>query len=95
MRCSGAGSATSTTRCTQRAETMASFRRTVGIRLNEPGEGVGDDGRATDTDAHGLADLFDELESIGFADTIVWATAKTPTALERIAEARELHLARR
>jgi FMNH2-dependent dimethyl sulfone monooxygenase len=73
---------------------QSTLRRTVGIRLNEPGEGAGDDGRATDADATGLADLFDELESIGFADTIVWATAKTPAALERIAAAREQHLAR-
>jgi alkanesulfonate monooxygenase SsuD/methylene tetrahydromethanopterin reductase-like flavin-dependent oxidoreductase (luciferase family) len=71
-----------------------SIRRTVGIRLNEPGEGRGDDGRATDADSAGLADLFDELEAFGFADTIVWATAKTPPALERIAAARESHLAR-
>ena len=71
-----------------------SIRRTVGIRLNEPGEGRGDDGRATDADAAGLADLFDELEAFGFADTIVWATAKTPAAVERIAAARESHLAR-
>jgi alkanesulfonate monooxygenase SsuD/methylene tetrahydromethanopterin reductase-like flavin-dependent oxidoreductase (luciferase family) len=69
----------------------ASMRRTVGIRLNEPGEGPGEDGRATDADAAGLADLFDELESMGIADTIAWATAKTPAAIERIGEARELH----
>ncbi len=73
---------------------QGSMRRTVGIRMNEPGNGVGDDGRATDVDAAGLADLFDELESVGVADTILWATAKTPAAIERIAEARELHLAR-
>lgn len=71
-----------------------SIRRTVGIRLHEPGE-RGDDARATDTDAAGLADLFDELDAFGFADAIVWATAKTPAALERIAQARELHRARR
>ncbi len=71
-----------------------SMRRTIGIRLNEPGEGPGDDGRATDTDAAGLADLFDELESLGVADTILWATAKTPAAIERIAEARVLHQGR-
>jgi FMNH2-dependent dimethyl sulfone monooxygenase len=73
---------------------QGSMRRTVGIRLNEPGEGAGDDGRATDADAEGLSDLFDELGALGFADTIVWATAKTPSALERIAQAREIHLAR-
>jgi alkanesulfonate monooxygenase SsuD/methylene tetrahydromethanopterin reductase-like flavin-dependent oxidoreductase (luciferase family) len=71
-----------------------SIRRTVGIRLHEPGEG-GEDARSTDTDATGLADLFDEYEAIGFADAIVWASAKTPAALERIAEARRIHLDRR
>lgn len=69
------------------------IRRTVGIRVHEPGEGP--DERATDADAAGLADLLDELEAFGFADTIVWATAKTPVALERIGHARDLHLARR
>jgi alkanesulfonate monooxygenase SsuD/methylene tetrahydromethanopterin reductase-like flavin-dependent oxidoreductase (luciferase family) len=72
----------------------ATMRSTIGIRLNEPGEGPGDDGRATDVEAPGLADLFDELASLGVADAIVWATAKTPAAIERIAEARELHQAR-
>jgi len=71
-----------------------SIRRTVGIRLHEPGEG-GEDARSTDTDATGLADLFDEYEAIGFADAIVWASAKTPAALERIAEPRRIHLDRR
>jgi hypothetical protein len=71
-----------------------SIRRTIGIRLHEPGQG-GDDPRSTDTDATGLADLFDELEAFGFDDAIVWATAKSPAALERIAEAREQHLASR
>ena len=70
-----------------------SIRRTVGIRLHEPGEGH--DGRSTDTDAAGLADLLDELDAFGFADAVVWATAKTPAALERIAQARELHQGRR
>lgn len=69
------------------------IRRTVGIRLHEPGEGAADE-RATDADAAGLADLLDEHEGLGFADAIIWATAKTPTALERIAEARRLHLGR-
>lgn len=73
---------------------LGSIRRTVGIRLHEPGQ-RGDDERSTDAEAPGLADLFDELESTGFADAIVWATAKTPVALERIGQARELHLARR
>ena len=72
----------------------ATMRRTIGVRLHEPGQ-RGDDERSTDADADGLADLFDELEAFGFADAIVWATAKTPAALERIQEARERHVARR
>lgn len=71
-----------------------SIRRTVGIRVHEPGK-RGDDARGTDADATGLADLFDELESQGFADTIVWSLSKNEAALERIGQARELHLARR
>jgi len=71
----------------------ASIRRTIGIRLHPPGSGA-DDASGTDTDAAGLADLFDELEDLGFADAIVWSLAKTPDALQRIGEARSLHLAR-
>jgi alkanesulfonate monooxygenase SsuD/methylene tetrahydromethanopterin reductase-like flavin-dependent oxidoreductase (luciferase family) len=70
------------------------MRRTIGIRLHEPGQ-RGDDARSTDTDAAGLADLLDEYEALGFADAIVWASAKTPAAVERIAEARRLHQNRR
>jgi alkanesulfonate monooxygenase SsuD/methylene tetrahydromethanopterin reductase-like flavin-dependent oxidoreductase (luciferase family) len=72
----------------------ATMRRTIGIRLHEPGQ-RGDDARSTDTDAAGLADLLDEYEALGFADAIVWASAKTPAAVERIAEARRLHQSRR
>ena len=71
----------------------ATLRRTVGIRLHEPGQ-RGDDARSVDSDAAGLADLFAEHEAAGFADAIVWASAKTPAAIERIAEAQRLHLAR-
>jgi alkanesulfonate monooxygenase SsuD/methylene tetrahydromethanopterin reductase-like flavin-dependent oxidoreductase (luciferase family) len=71
----------------------ATLRRTVGIRLHEPGKA--DDEPGTDADAAGLADFFDELEAVGFADVIVWSLIKAPAALERIAEARELHQARR
>jgi alkanesulfonate monooxygenase SsuD/methylene tetrahydromethanopterin reductase-like flavin-dependent oxidoreductase (luciferase family) len=70
-----------------------SIRRTVGIRLHEQGQ-RGDDARSTDVDAPGLADLFDELEALGFHDVIVWSLAKTPAALDRIARARELHQTR-
>ncbi|HET9851052.1 MAG TPA: LLM class flavin-dependent oxidoreductase [Candidatus Limnocylindrales bacterium] len=70
------------------------IRRTVGIRVFEPGE-RGEDARSTDADAEGLADIFDELEAAGFADAIVWSIGKTPAALERIGEARRIHVNRK
>ena len=51
-----------------------------------------DDGKSTDADAAGLADIFDEHAALGFADALIWSLAKTPAALERIAEARRIHL---
>jgi alkanesulfonate monooxygenase SsuD/methylene tetrahydromethanopterin reductase-like flavin-dependent oxidoreductase (luciferase family) len=80
--------------CADVGREPASIRRTVGIRLHPPGEGA-DDKEGTDAGSAGLADFFDELEVAGFADVIVWSLAKTPEALETIAEARRLHLARR
>jgi alkanesulfonate monooxygenase SsuD/methylene tetrahydromethanopterin reductase-like flavin-dependent oxidoreductase (luciferase family) len=80
--------------CATTGRDPASIRRTIGIRLHPPGEGA-DDATGTDTDAAGLAALFDELEALGFADAIVWSLEKTPAALDRIMHARELHLARR
>ncbi len=80
--------------CAAAGRDPATLRRTVGIRVHEPGQ-RGDDEKGTDADAAGLADLFDELESLGFADALVWSLAKTPSALERIGEARRMHLARR
>ena len=71
-----------------------SIRRTVGIRVREPGEAAGD-GKSTDADVAGLADVFDEHAALGFADAIVWSLSKTPDALERIAEARRIHQNRR
>jgi alkanesulfonate monooxygenase SsuD/methylene tetrahydromethanopterin reductase-like flavin-dependent oxidoreductase (luciferase family) len=71
----------------------ASIRRTVGIRLHPPGEGADDD-QGTDAGSAGLAGFLDELEALGFADAIVWSLAKTPAALELIAEARRIHLGR-
>ena len=79
--------------CAATGRDPASIRRTIGIRLHPPGEGA-DDTSGTDTDAAGLAALFDELDALGFADAIVWSLAKTPAALETIAEARELHRSR-
>jgi alkanesulfonate monooxygenase SsuD/methylene tetrahydromethanopterin reductase-like flavin-dependent oxidoreductase (luciferase family) len=80
--------------CAAAGRDPASIRRTVGIRLHAPGEGA-DDPKGTDAGPEGLADLLDELEAAGFADTIVWSLAKGPAALEGMAEARRLHLSRR
>jgi len=79
--------------CAAVGRAPASIRRTVGIRLHPPGEGA-DDKEGTDAGPAALADFFDELESLGFADVIVWSLAKTPAAIERVAEARTLHQAR-
>jgi alkanesulfonate monooxygenase SsuD/methylene tetrahydromethanopterin reductase-like flavin-dependent oxidoreductase (luciferase family) len=79
--------------CAATGRDPASIRRTIGIRLHPPGEGA-DDTSGTDTDAAGLADLFDELQDLGFADAIVWSLEKTPAALATIAEARERHRSR-
>ncbi|HEY4227198.1 MAG TPA: LLM class flavin-dependent oxidoreductase [Candidatus Limnocylindrales bacterium] len=71
-----------------------SLRKTIGVRLHEPGQ-LGDDAKGTDADAAGLADLFDELDAFGYQDALVWAVGKTTAAVERLGQARELHLARR
>ena len=70
------------------------IRRTIGLRVFDPGE-RGDDARSTDADADGLADIFDELESAGFSDAIVWSISKSPAAIDRIGEARRIHVDRR
>jgi alkanesulfonate monooxygenase SsuD/methylene tetrahydromethanopterin reductase-like flavin-dependent oxidoreductase (luciferase family) len=80
--------------CAAVGRDRASIRRTIGVRLHEPGR-RGGDARGTDADSAGLADVFDELEELGFSDTIIWSLAKSDAALERIAEARRLHLGQR
>jgi alkanesulfonate monooxygenase SsuD/methylene tetrahydromethanopterin reductase-like flavin-dependent oxidoreductase (luciferase family) len=79
--------------CDEVGRPRHAIRRTIGIRLHEPGQ-RGDDTKGTDADAEGLADLFDELDAAGFDDTIIWSLAKSHAAIERIGEARRLHLAR-
>jgi FMNH2-dependent dimethyl sulfone monooxygenase len=79
--------------CVKVGRDPKSIRKTIGIRLHEPGEGA-DDPRATNADAQGLADLFDDYEGLGFSDAIFWCSAKTDAALHRIGEARRLHVAR-
>lgn len=72
----------------------SAIRRTVGMRLHAPGTKP-DGERGTDADAAGLADIFDELDAHGVADAVIWSLEKSPAALDRIAEARRTHLARR
>jgi len=70
------------------------IRRTVGLRVHAPGtkpEGE----RGLDAEAPGIADAFDELAALGFSDALIWSLEKTPAALDRIADARRTHLARR
>ncbi len=79
--------------CDEVGRDRGEIRRTVGIRLHEPGK-RGDDARSTDADASGLADLFDELEAFGFHDVLVWSVGKTHAAIDRLGEARQLHAGR-
>jgi FMNH2-dependent dimethyl sulfone monooxygenase len=79
--------------CAAVGRDVSTLRRTVGLRVHEPGK-RGDDQQGTDADARGLADLLDELAAVGADDALIWSLSKTPAALERIAEARQLHLGR-
>ena len=80
--------------CADVGRDPATIRRTIGVRLHEPGEG--DDGDPTGLDAGpaGLADLCDELAGMGIDDVLIWSSSKSIEALDRIAEARSVHLAR-
>lgn len=76
--------------CADEGRDPASIRRTVGVRLHDPGEGA-DDASGLDADARGLADFFDELAALGIDDAIVWSISKSAAAVDRVAEARRLH----
>lgn len=69
----------------------AAIRRTVGVRLHEPGTGR-DDPSGLDADAAGLADFLDELAVLGIDDAIIWSIAKSAAAVDRIGEARRRHV---
>jgi len=77
--------------CEEAGRDPATLRRTVGIRLHDPGEGRRDP-TGLATDAHGLAALFDDLAAVGVDDAIVWSLSKSAAALDRIADARRRHL---
>ena len=71
----------------------STIRRTVGIRLHEPGTRPAGDSTGLDAGAQGLANFFDELARLGFDDALIWSISKSAAALERITEARRIHLA--
>jgi len=72
----------------------ATLRRTIGVRLADPGTGSADDATALDAEAEGLAAFLDELAGLGADDAIIWSISKSAASVERIAEARRIHLAR-
>jgi alkanesulfonate monooxygenase SsuD/methylene tetrahydromethanopterin reductase-like flavin-dependent oxidoreductase (luciferase family) len=79
--------------CADVGRDPSSIRRTVGIRLHEPGTGS-DDALGLDAGAEGLAGFLDELATLGIDDALIWSISKSRDALDRIAEARTVHLAR-
>jgi alkanesulfonate monooxygenase SsuD/methylene tetrahydromethanopterin reductase-like flavin-dependent oxidoreductase (luciferase family) len=80
--------------CTAVGRDPKTIRRTIGVQVRDPGQ-PDPGGRSTDADAAGLADFLDELEALGADDAIVWSLGKSMASLERLAEARRIHLARR
>jgi probable F420-dependent oxidoreductase len=72
----------------------STMRRTVGLRLGDPGEGV-DDETTLFADADRLATAFDGLADLGVDDVIVWSLSKSMASLDRVAEARRRHLGER
>jgi len=79
--------------CADVGRDPATLRRTIGIRFHDPGTGA-EDQFGLDADAAGLADLLDELADLGIDDALVWSISKSRESVERIAEARRLHLGR-
>jgi alkanesulfonate monooxygenase SsuD/methylene tetrahydromethanopterin reductase-like flavin-dependent oxidoreductase (luciferase family) len=77
--------------CRQVGRDPATMRRTVGIRIHEPGTPVGG-AAGLPGDADRLAALFDDLASLGVDDAIIWSTSKSSAAIDRIADARRWHL---
>lgn len=77
--------------CDEVGRDRTTIRRTIGIKLGDPGAGDVD---ATTLvgDADAIGRLFDELADVGVDDAIVWSTSKSLDAVDRIAEARRLHL---
>lgn len=79
--------------CDEVGRDPSTLRKTIGVRLHEPGIGA-EDPLGLDADAQGLADFFDELAVLGVDDVLVWSISKSPAAVERIGEARRIHQSR-
>lgn len=77
--------------CREVGRDPMAIRRTVGIRIHDPG-GVSVDARGLAADTDRLAALFDDLAVLGIDDAIVWSTPKSRAAIDRIAGARRWHL---
>jgi alkanesulfonate monooxygenase SsuD/methylene tetrahydromethanopterin reductase-like flavin-dependent oxidoreductase (luciferase family) len=77
--------------CLEAGRDPATMRRTVGIRIHDPGAPLGDRA-ASPGDPDRLAALFDELAILGVDDAVIWSLSKTNAAIDRIAEARRRHL---
>jgi FMNH2-dependent dimethyl sulfone monooxygenase len=75
--------------CDEIGRERATIRRTIGIRLGDPG--TEPDATTFVADADGIARLFDELAAVGVDDAIVWSLSKSLDAIDRIAEARHRH----
>ena len=77
--------------CDEVGRDRATMRRTIGIKVGDPGDGDGDATTLVgDTDA--IERFFDELAAVGVDDAIVWSTSKSLDAVDRIAEGRRRHL---
>ena len=79
--------------CASVGREPASVRRTIGIRLDDPGTGAGD-AAALDADSAGLAAFLDELDELGLDDALIWSISKSRAALDRIGKVRRLHAPR-
>lgn len=81
--------------CADVGRDPATMRRTVGVRLHDPGTAdVAGDSSSLDADAEALAAFFDELADLGVDDVLVWSISKSHEAIDRIAGARHIHRGR-
>jgi FMNH2-dependent dimethyl sulfone monooxygenase len=80
--------------CEEVGREPATLRRTIGMRLADPGDSTAD-ATTLSADVDGLAAAFDDLAALGLDDVLVWSLSKSAAALDRIGEARRRHLGER